>query len=204
MRENGAPFRGQTPIGIGEDGRTYVFLVPCDSASADRFPDVPRAPRGAAPSASGVDGARSDSASPDSRDPSLSRMPFGSRSDCRFARRSWTNCGGSSRQGGVRPARRDERFERAQTRLWRHRVFKRCIAHGSNRETARSTRSSRPRWLMRSRDRRAEFEASVLLAQISASRPFGWNGLNAGGTIKGVMTGVMTPGGPSSPIGRLA
>ena len=35
----------------------------------------------------------------------VTTMRFGSRSECRFARRSWTNCGGSSRQGGRTAAR---------------------------------------------------------------------------------------------------
>src|SRR3954451_23767185 len=95
-------------------------------------------------------------------------MPSESKSDCRFAQRSWTNCDGFSRQGGVRPLGGTSNSNARDAPL-ADRVFKRCIAHGSNKETVRSTPSSRPRWLMRLHARQADLKRRCYLTNICIS-----------------------------------
>ena len=102
----------------------------------------------------------------------------------------------------MRGERGDGQFERAR-RAFGPRVFERCIAPGSNRETVCSTRSSRPRLATAIARQTGKFEATRTGASISPSRSSGWHGVIAGDSeCEGEETGVMTPGGPSPPFRR--
>src|SRR3954469_18025066 len=98
-------------------------------------------------------------------------MPSESKSDCRFGRRSWTSSGGFSRQGGV-PPHGGTSDSNARDAPFADHVFKRCIAHGSNKETVRSTPSSRPRWLMRLHARQADLRRRCYRTYICISPPW--------------------------------
>ena len=137
-------FTDKLPIGIGEDGRTYVFLylatrpVPVDFRMfLERHAELLRAlpawsvrvliPHHLVHATHRYQDAFREQVGMPLRPTQLEEL-------------RWFF---EARRSSDQQARRAIRSR--ETRVWRHRGFECCIAPGSSRETVRSTRSSRPR-----------------------------------------------------------
>jgi len=161
-------FTDKLPIGIGDDGRTYVFLylvtrpLPADFRMfLERHAELWRA----------LPAWSVRLLIPHHLSNSMNRYQeaFREQVGSPLVRRSYKSCGGSSRHGGPDPANEKTDSSIARNARSGPRGFGFSTAPGSSRATACWTRSSRPLWRLRSRVRPANSKHANWCIGISIS-----------------------------------